>query len=65
MIDDDFINRTKMAGIIDWFATLSESERAHFMNRLEAGPLDDAGREFLSILSGLDHEIVRITEEGE
>jgi hypothetical protein len=64
MIDDDFLDRTKLAQVIDWFAhQLSAPERADFMNRLEAMPLDAAGKELLGVLAKLDHELSYIKGE--
>jgi hypothetical protein len=60
MIDDDFINRTKVAQVIDWFAQLSAPERLGFMDRFEAMPLDSGGKELLSVLAKLDHELTYI-----
>jgi hypothetical protein len=49
--DDDFTNRANLGQAIDWFAFLSGPERALFMDRLEAMPLDDAGKELLGCLA--------------
>jgi hypothetical protein len=63
MDDEDFSNRQKLGEAIDWFAFLSGPERALFLNRLEAQPLDSGGRELLEILAKLDHELFRAQEE--
>jgi hypothetical protein len=60
MIDDDFIDRTKIAQVIDWFALQSAHSRSEFMDRFEAMPLDSGGKELLSTLAKLHFELTRI-----
>jgi hypothetical protein len=64
MIDQDFLDRTTLAQTIDWFShQLSPYERRDFMNRLEAMPLDAAGKELLGVFAKLDHELSYIKGE--
>jgi hypothetical protein len=55
--DKDFKNRARLHRFIDEFAQKPASWRQEFLRRLEASPLDEGGKEVLSVLTTLHFEI--------
>jgi hypothetical protein len=63
LFDKDFQDRASLDQIIDWFATEPAVRRKDFLYRFEAMGLDSAGKELLSVLAKLDHELTYIKGE--
>jgi hypothetical protein len=63
LFDKDFASRTELNQFIDEFAQRPASWRREFLDRFEASPLDDAGKELLGNLAKLHFEITRIKKE--
>lgn len=61
--EKDFLARTELDQFINRFAQEPASWRREFLDRFEASPLDDGGKELLGTLAKLHFELIHIKDE--